>query len=182
MKTLIPILLLSLTLSCQFNRKEDLSRLVATWTNREIVFPEAAVFTTYATDTVAYPDVNTHPPYKVVIYADSLGCMSCKMQLDKWKSFIQEVDALTNSQIPFLFFMDTRDISEMKHILRRERFSHPVCIDRKSDLNRLNHFPENPSFHTFLLDHENRVKLIGNPVHNAAIKELYLVEFRGFVP
>ena len=34
-------------------------------------------------------------------------------------------------------------------------------------------------FQTFLLDQDNRVKVIGNPIHNLSVKELYLKEIEG---
>ena len=34
-------------------------------------------------------------------------------------------------------------------------------------------------FQTFLLDKDNRVKVIGNPIHNLSVKELYLKEIAG---
>lgn len=34
-------------------------------------------------------------------------------------------------------------------------------------------------FQTFLVDSENRVKVIGNPIHNLSVKDLYLKELTG---
>lgn len=34
-------------------------------------------------------------------------------------------------------------------------------------------------FQTFLVDADNRVKVIGNPIHNLSVKELYLNEIAG---
>ena len=49
-----------------------------------------------------------------------------------------------------------------------------LCIDKNDSLNILNKFPSNLMFQTFLLNAENRVVAIGNPVHNNNIKQLYL--------
>lgn len=40
--------------------------------------------------------------------------------------------------------------------------------------NKLNKLPPYPMFQTFLLDKNNRVIAIGNPIHNPKVKELYL--------
>ena len=29
--------------------------------------------------------------YKILVYIDSIGCSSCKLQLNKWKEFINEI-------------------------------------------------------------------------------------------
>jgi hypothetical protein len=43
-------------------------------------------------------------------------------------------------------------------------------------LNAVNRFPTHQQFQTFLLDDENKVVFIGNPVHNLRVKEMYLSE------
>ena len=40
--------------------------------------------------------------YKVVTYIDSGGCTSCKLQLPRWKLFMQEVDSTLNRPVPFV--------------------------------------------------------------------------------
>lgn len=50
----------------------------------------------------------------------------------------------------------------------------PVCFDREDAFNRVNRFPSEMALQTFLLDKDNRVVAIGNPVHNPQVKELYL--------
>lgn len=38
----------------------------------------------------------------------------------------------------------------------------------------MNHFPSERAFQTFLLDRENKIIAIGNPILNPKVKELYL--------
>lgn len=64
-------------------------------------------------------------------------------------------------------------------MLKRENFHHPIWIDKENMLNKLNHFPADPTFQTFLLDKDNRVLAVGNPIHNPKVKELYLKIIRG---
>jgi hypothetical protein len=46
--------------------------------------------------------------------------------------------------------------------------------DKNDELNnKLNHFPNNPTFQCFLLDKNNKVLAIGNPANNTKIWELY---------
>lgn len=59
-------------------------------------------------------------------------------------------------------------------MLKRENFNAPVWIDRMNAFYNLNHFPSDERFQTFLLDKDNRVLAVGNPIHNPKIKELYL--------
>lgn len=178
MRNLIFIIFSSLFLfSCSDDKKHDIEVLVKEWNSKEICFPDNPVFTRYVTDTVPYRIPKTD--YKVVVFVDSVGCISCKLQLPGWKKFMHEVDSLSDGNVPFVFFIQTKDVRELRYILRRDNFSHPVCIDIEDNFNNLNRFPEEMMFQTFLIDSENRVKVIGNPIHNLSVKDLYLKEIAG---
>ena len=103
-----------------------------------------------------------------------MGCASCKLQLPRWKEWVHEVDSLTGGKVPFIFYFHPKDMKELRYLTRRDGFSYPVCFDEKDELNRLNRFPTEMTFQTFLLDRDNRVVAIGNPVHNPKVKDLYL--------
>lgn len=158
--------------SCQESKEKAVLRLVNEWNGKEIKFPAHSVFTIQGKDTVNFDFGNAD--YKVITYIDSVGCTSCKLQLPQWKKFMVEVDSLTSGSVPFLFYFHPKDMKEMRYLLRRDSFTYPVCIDGKDELNRLNKFPADMAFQTFLLDKDNKVVVIGNPVHNPKVKELYL--------
>ena len=164
-------------LSCLDDKKHDIESLVKEWNKKEILFPDNPVFTRFVIDTIPYSIPKTD--YKVVIFVDSVGCISCKLQLPKWKEFMHEVDSLSDGNVPFVFFFQTKDVRELRYILRRDNFSHPVCIDTEDSFYKLNRFPGEMMFQTFLVDSENRVKVIGNPIHNLSVKDLYLKEIAG---
>ena len=171
------ICLLFFAMSCQKNDRAKVESLVKEWNNKEIRFPENPVFTRYVTDTVPYRISKTD--YKVVVFVDSVGCISCKLQLPRWKEFMHEVDSLSDGNVPFVFFFQTKDVRELRYILRRDNFSHPVCIDTEDRFYKLNRFPGEMMFQTFLVNSENRVKVIGNPIHNLSVKDLYLKGIAG---
>lgn len=163
--------------SCHETGKEHISQLVSDWQGKEIVFPPHLVFTRYVTDTTDYRIPQSE--YKVLIYVDSMGCTSCKLQLPKWKKFIQEVDSASGKHIPFLFFFHPKDHKEIRYLLRRDKIDFPVCIDTDDRLNKQNRFPSDITFQTFLLDKDNKVAVIGNPIHNGLVKNLYLEQITG---
>lgn len=168
---------LAVCVSCRESRHNQMERLVQEWNGKEIRFPSHPVFTRFVTDTVPYRIPKTD--YKVVVFVDSVGCISCKLQLPKWKEFMHEVDSRCKGKVSFVFFFQSADVKELRYILRRDGFSLPVCIDADDSFNSLNHFPGEMMFQTFLVDSENRVKVIGNPIHNLSVKELYLKELTG---
>ena len=172
-KTGIFLLLLSLLAACQESDKERLTRLVQEWDGKEIVFPAQAVFTVQGRDTVDFRWQAV--PYRIVTYVDSLGCASCKLQLPKWKQLIEETDSLFGKEkLSYVFFFHPKDARELTYLTRRDGFTYPVCFDREDAFNRVNRFPSEMALQTFLLDKDNRVVAIGNPVHNPQVKELYL--------
>ncbi|HJD12060.1 MAG TPA: DUF1573 domain-containing protein [Candidatus Phocaeicola caecigallinarum] len=71
-------------------------------------------------------------------------------------------------------FFHPKDARELTYLTRRDGFTYPACFDREDAFNRLNRFPSEMALQTFLLDKDNRLVAIGNPVHNPQVKELYL--------
>ena len=60
-----------------------------------------------------------------------------------------------------------------------DKFTYPIYIDVADSLNRLNHFSSDERFQTLLLDKDNKVVAIGNPINNPKVKELYLKIIQG---
>lgn len=151
--------------------------MVQEWEEKEILFPENPIFTRFATDTTFYRIPKSE--YKVVVYVDSFGCISCKLQLPKWKEFISKVDSLSGGKVPFLFFFQPRDMKSLHHLLLRDDFSLPICVDANNEFDSLNHFPREIMFQSFLLDKDNCVIVIGNPVLNLSVRDLYIRNLLG---
>lgn len=162
---------------CNDGNRKSIARTVEQWQGRAVQMPEGAVFTVQARDTVAI-DVYA-PTHKVLVYVDSTGCTSCRLQLHEWKKFIAEVDSATGGRVPFLFFLSPKSVKEARYITRRDDFTYPICVDMQNRLDSLNRFPEQDMFHTFLLDGDNRVAVIGNPIHNRAVRDLYMKTLTG---
>ena len=116
--------------SCSDDKKHDIEVLVKEWNNKEIRFPENPVFTRYVTDTIPYRIPKTD--YKVVVFVDSVGCISCKLQLPRWKEFMHEVDSLSDGNVPFVFFFQTKDVRELRYILYCRKVRDKKSGDMKS--------------------------------------------------
>lgn len=171
------ILFLLLVLSsCKNSQRDNLLSILEEWEKKEIQFPYHSVFTIQGKDTVEYGLQNK---YKILLYTDSLGCMSCKLYLTEWTKFAQTVDSLYPNAIQFLFFFSPDKKRKINRVLLENRFNYPICIDEEDSINILNHFPSNVNFQTFLLNQNNKVIAIGNPVHNIKIRELYFKVISG---
>ena len=168
-------LYLLLTISCFYSckdRRDDITQLVNKWEDKEIVFPAHSIFTVQGRDTVSFSFSDAN--YKIVSYIDSVGCTGCKLHLPRWRGFMYEVDTLMNASVPFVFYFHPKNIEDLRYIIRRDTFTHPVCLDVSDKFNILNHFPSEKAFQTFLLNKKNKIIAIGNPILNPKVKELYL--------
>ena len=172
MKHIFWIMCLWLLASCSESREEAMLRLVNEWKDKSVIIPVRSVFTVQGKDVVDFNYRDAE--YKILVYTDSVGCTSCKLQLPKWKRMIAEVDSLTGGSVPFLFYFHAKDPKELRFYLRRDNFTYPVCFEEDDYINRLNRFPSDMTFQTMLLDKENKVVAIGSPVLNPKIKDLYL--------
>ena len=172
------IIILSLVAfaSCGKSNKDKSFSLLQKWIGKELSFPASPVFTIQGKDTVEYHIQNT---YKILTYIDSTGCTSCKLKFAEWGKFITVVDSMRPHTVQFLFFLCPKDGMEIYQTLRVERLKYPICIDEGDYLNKLNHFPADMAFQTFLLDKNNKVVAIGNPIHNLKVRELYLKIIQG---
>ena len=170
MRRLYLILLLSL-----YGCSEPLSvqELYGVWINKTIQFPKNLewVCSYNSNDKI---NVDTNALMSIVCRIDSIGCQSCNSHFPEWKNMIKSIDSISNGQVNTKIFIVPKQSSNVMTMLENYNFTYPVCIDLADSLNKLNHFPADERFHCFLLDEDNRVILIGNPVQNPKIKELYI--------
>ena len=171
MKKVLLSIVCFLLFSCTDSRVEQIEKQVKEWTGKEILFPKEVVFTKFGVDTVEYEAFA--PSYRIVTYVDSMDCISCKLQLDRWKMIIAELASITSHSVSVLFFIHSKSKRNLRLALERNKFSHPICIDMNNSFYNLNKFPLDLMFQTFLLDSNNKIIAIGNPVYKYKIKELY---------
>ena len=163
-----------LLFSCKDTDKQVLNHLVKTWLGKKIVFPEDCKILLLG-DTIKHP-LNT--TYNIVSYIDSADCLSCRLQLLEWLDFLQKADSISPQQVSFCFFIHDKNIKHIKILLEADNFNYPVYIDSTDTFNKLNQFPNQEGFQTFLLNKESEIVLIGNPNNSQKIRELYLKTIR----
>ena len=115
-------------------------------------------------------------PIKMVVWYDSVVCASCEVnKLFSWKEIIVSADSLAQwFSIIYLFTPKIKDLSFVKATLKSNLFDYPVFIDKNATFVKQNpKIPQNMQLHTFLLDKDNKVVVVGNPLHNPALWKLY---------
>lgn len=172
-KSVFYILIMILLCSCGESQKDHIEQLVKAWDGRIIYYPADLKFCSFKKDSM----YNLQMPvreYTIVSYVDSIGCMSCKLQLQDWKLLISHLDDSFKEKVSCLLIFHPKNKEMLLDLLYRKRFTYPVCIDETDSFNKLNHLSTDMTFQTFLLDKNAKVIAIGNPIHSPLVKELYL--------
>lgn len=157
--------------TCQENRRSAAEQVVKEWTGKEILLPADVDCWYMGQDTACPPRENK--PFKMLVYTDSVGCTSCKLNLTLWKHYIREMDSIAPGQVDFAFYFQPKDQRELAHLLRRDRLEQMVFIDQAGELKKRNRLSEEMEYQCFLLDKQNKVVAIGNPTLNPKLWDIY---------
>lgn len=143
---------------------------MAEWVGKEVSIPEQLKFQILGEEI----DIDAlATDYKIINYVDSTGCTSCRMKLPLWNEIIDELHSLPDVSIECLTIVNSSDINDIENLLKRDVYLHPVAVDSTNIFSQLNELSPRYEYNTFLLDVDNKVLAIGNPVINPKIKELY---------
>ena len=111
-----------------------------------------------------------------VVYSDSVDCSSCRLtNLVHWNDFIYEIKENTNSVgFRFIFSPSQSDIGTFMCTAGNLKFSTQVYLDSANIFARQNqHIPNDVLFRKFLLDENMNVVLVGDPIRNKEINEIF---------
>ena len=170
----LPIYVVIISLiSCQNQAELKTSETLKSFIDSEIVVPTNLLRKTYCNE----PIDNTllTKSYKMIVYLNANGCEECKLTtLLPLSQFIHE-HSTYSSHFGVVIILHPTHMPEPDRFLEQIQYRHPVFYDLDGSFERLNpHLPQDERFHTFLLDKNNKVVVVGNPVHNEKLKKLYL--------
>lgn len=127
-------------------------------------------------DEVSPKNQNVKECVKLLIYYDSLGCNTCRVQgLGDWAKVMQESEESNGALGVYIIFTPRKNApNEIPRLLRLENFSYPVYMDDSGDFYKANKKVVDEGYETILLlDRNNRVVLVGNPLINDAMRALF---------
>lgn len=162
--------------ACKEDPRKTAKKIVKEWVGKTIQLPEDIPCVSIE---VGVPCPTPSADYRVLLYTDSVGCISCKLQLVEWQRIMEEADSLFPGQVDFLFYFQPKREKELLYELRQDKFDYPVFIDKENKINRLNHFPSKMEYQCYLLDKDNKVLIVGNPTLNSRVWELYKKKING---
>ena len=162
-----------LLLSCKESEQDKIVRLVNEWNGKIIQFPDSICLTSYGYDTIMTKYTRERSSYTILNYVDTIGCVSCRLQLPRWKIMMEELDSLYPNRVTCLMVFNPKGKRKLIKHLRNNQFNYFVYIDEKDTLNKMNRFLNEEDFGTFLLDKNSKVVAIGNPVLKSQVRNLY---------
>ena len=160
------ILILSLLFSCN-PQKEKAKYIVNKWLKQRIILPDSI-----NSKQDSLWRVMLDKKFKLLTIIDTSNCTTCRLRLYDWEKYIKDMDS-TNSNIAFLFIVHAKDYNAIDLIKKKNKFTYPIFYDYKNKVGKLNTFPKDPRFQTFLLNPKNEIILIGNPIDNKYLWYLY---------
>jgi len=150
--------------------------IVEEWMAKEIIIPQNLTVKSLGINIID-KKMQRHR-YNILVYVDSVGCTSCNLGLTEWKAYIEK-SKLKAYNVGFLFVVQSNNYTEFEQQLKCKQFSYPIIYDPHGTFNKLNKFPKENKYHTFLLDKKNKVVLIGSPVKSENMYKLYDEVIRG---
>ena len=163
-RRLLCVFILVLMVCCNTH---DTKTIVKNWLGKEMLSDF-----TLANDSLAN---KIKGRFCIVSYVDSLGCVSCKLGLRKWSAFSAYVDSLIGKHVPIIFIVSESAQRDMRFSLKADHYTPDmVVVDYKDSLNKVYGFPENNELQTFLLNKEHKIVVVGNPIHNEKVLDLYV--------
>ena len=114
--------------------------------------------------------------FTLIVYNDESECISCNVNnLNEWHRFLTQVYSGNNGvKVCFIFSPENESANNIRVLLQKQSFGHPVFLDSAHVFEKANPWiPKESIYHTFLLDNNNKIVLIGNPLQNQKINQLF---------
>ena len=97
----------------------------------------------------------------------------CKNNLKEYNDIYKKTGCDTLFS-PIIIFSLNNQYYSFTSNLQSHGIDFPVVIDKYNDFRSINHsIPADSRYHTFLLDRNNRVVLVGNPLASNAMRSLF---------
>ena len=171
MKQVISLLCLVLLSGCA---DKSLEHKVEKMIGRQIVFPENLQ---PVIDGRPMPNTDLMSANaKLFMWYDSTGCTTCKIKqhMEKWYDMVDYANKIGNDKLKVVFLFTPKITDIIEPSLRA--FKYPVYIDKGSEFSNLNSdLPEEEFLHSFLLDKDNKIVLVGNPLLNESLGYYILI-------
>lgn len=164
------ILIIGLAFSCtNKTQKNQLSELVKERIGASVIFPSAIVKAGTDSSLMTINQTEEYK-YKLVVYTDG-DCGQCISELYKWTEFINDNREVFKS-VREIFIIYSENFQRFEYITEKAEIKLPFYYDSTNLYITQNEIYEN-MLQTLILDKNNKIVIVGSPIENAAMRELY---------
>lgn len=111
--------------------------------------------------------------FRIIHYIDSIGCTRCKLHLDSWMFFMDTLDKIPHGKkVKLIFVTDIENKNLIKSIFKNHGDFPVYSIEHNSN-SILDKMIKNKKLNTLLLNSNNIIITVGNPILNENIKKRY---------
>jgi hypothetical protein len=169
------IVVCTIITACGSN-KSKVKRIMEQMESAQIVIPYDKL-DCWASDSIIEVSPWNKARLKLVHYVDSATCSTCYLHKVAIDETLFNIEALSNNDFYNVFIISPD--SKAKKKLEADYFGklipQTIFVDSISVFMKLNpNIPPESMFHTFLLDEDNKVILVGNPMLNKQIETMML--------
>ena len=167
----LSVLVVACSLTCCSNKHAIRDKIALMKSSKIDICLDSMMCVTKSTDI----DENLSKPFRLIVFVDSSSCSLCEIRkIWKWEAFLKEKERSNFIGLFVILETNRKKMADIKETLESDGISCPVYLDYKFSFLRNNpHVPNNHLFHSFLLDKNDSVILIGEPIQNKTIENLY---------
>ena len=108
---------------------------------------------------------------KIVAYIDEMACTNCALKiLIDWQESMVEMD----KRVEFIPVIYPIDKAQIQHFLCANDVKYELMYDAENKFKKQNRLDVSYLNRTFLLDSNNRIVLVGEPIGNPTLWKLYV--------
>ena len=167
MNKLIYIFFFILLYSCQSSIEKETKEFI----NTKVVFPSQGLCKGYYS---MYTDTTVKYEYELVKFITSEACTSCKLNAIVNEEKYAKDHKINNLGMTYVISTSSDNYSNLLSLLYSERTEACVYIDTCNAFISTNpQIPNNEMFHTFVINREGKVLMVGSPFQNKKMEALF---------
>ena len=161
------------SVSCRSSHEREMLRFLKENLGKKIFFPDTIYAINYESDTILLTKSHLEKNNKIITFIHG-DCDLCIYDIPEWNEFINQIP--TESNVIGLVYI--LNISPEGFLLNNHALSLNdrllFVFDSDYWMHKHNEIPSGNQMSTFFLDTSNRIQLMGNPVKNDNIRQLYI--------
>lgn len=164
----------SIILSACNSQKKEIQEKIEQMQSSKIIIPYEKM-ECWTSDSLKSAASWKHAKLRLVHYVDSASCSSCLLQKVAKIDLLFRMETLSNNEFCNVFIATPKGKAKkkLKYEFEDERIPRTVFVDTADVFIQTNpNIPSETMYHTFLLDENDSIILVGNPLRGQEIEDM----------